>query len=322
MPSGIQRPTSRRKLAVMINQATGLMNQLLGSLANSAGNSSKVFYVNNAVTLASDSASAGITAARPFSTIAYALTQCTANAGDVILVGPGHAETINAAGDLAVNVAGVSIIGTGVGAKRPVLTWATDTAATVTMTAANCRFSNFIFDMMLPSGLVSGIVISAAGCRIDKCLFKIGTGGGSNIPPVSPILTTTAADYLRVDGNMFVGPTATPGGSITAATGCISLVGGTGIVIEDNYFQFWGTTTSGAINNATTACHAYLIRNNVIINNTASATKGVVMHASSLGLTTNNRFGIGSGAAPITSAAGHWAGNWSAAAVATNGTLV
>ena len=32
--------------------------------------------------------------------------------------------------------------------------------------------------------------------------------------------------------------------------------------------------------------------------------------------------GIGSGAAPITSDAAWWAGNWSAAAVATNGTLV
>lgn len=82
---------------------------------------------------------------RPFSTIAGALAQCTANAGDIILVKPGHAETIDSATVLALNVAGVAIIGLGAGSLRPTLTFTTATTANIPVTAANMSIQNLLF---------------------------------------------------------------------------------------------------------------------------------------------------------------------------------
>ena len=50
------------------------------------------------------------TKTRPYATIDYAIGQCTASAGDVIIVFPGHTETITAAAGIALDVAGVSIV--------------------------------------------------------------------------------------------------------------------------------------------------------------------------------------------------------------------
>jgi hypothetical protein len=82
---------------------------------------------------------------RPFSTVAGALAQCTANAGDIILVKPGHAETISSASILSLNVAGVAIIGLGAGSLRPTFTFTTATTANIPVTAANMSIQNLLF---------------------------------------------------------------------------------------------------------------------------------------------------------------------------------
>src|SRR5687767_5634517 len=74
---------------------------------------------------------------RPFATIGAATTAARAAKGDVILVGPGHAETITGAGGITVSKSGLTIDGMGEGALRP--RFLMDGAATVTclVTAAN-----------------------------------------------------------------------------------------------------------------------------------------------------------------------------------------
>jgi hypothetical protein len=190
------------------------------------------------------------------------------------------------------------------------------------MTAANCRFSNCVFDLRLPSALVSGIVISAAGCRIDHCEVLLGTAGAGTAP-LQWILTTAAADYLRIEDNDVVGPALTPT-TVSAATGCIALVGGTGIRIHRNNITGWFTTTVGGISCVTTLTNNISIRDNHIVNQTASGTKCITLLTGSTGVIGNNRFGIvagGTATAPITADAANWAGNWSSAAGA-NGTLI
>src|SRR5258705_1677161 len=66
---------------------------------------------------------------RPFATLAYAISRCTANQGDVIFVAPGHTETITSATALPFNVAGVTIVGVGAGATRPTFTFTTANTA-------------------------------------------------------------------------------------------------------------------------------------------------------------------------------------------------
>src|SRR5665647_1889483 len=71
----------------------------------------------------------------PLSTITYALSRCTASRGDIIYVRPGHAETISAAAGLALNKAGVAIVGLGHGSARPTITLGTANTASITVAA-------------------------------------------------------------------------------------------------------------------------------------------------------------------------------------------
>lgn len=78
----------------------------------------------------------------PFATLSYAISQCSANRGDIIFIKPGHAETISSATALSLNIAGVAIIGLGTGAARPKFTIDTANTATINVTAANISMLN------------------------------------------------------------------------------------------------------------------------------------------------------------------------------------
>ena len=80
---------------------------------------------------------------RVFSTIDAAIGACVASRGDVIYVMPGHAEAVTVS-SIAVDVAGVSIIGLGSGALKPTLTFSA-TDSRINVTAANCVFKNLRF---------------------------------------------------------------------------------------------------------------------------------------------------------------------------------
>lgn len=74
-------------------------------------------------------------------TIDAAIGLCTANAGDIIYVLPGHTEAVTST-SIACDIAGVSIIGLGSGSLKPTLTFgATDSR--INVTAANCKWKNF-----------------------------------------------------------------------------------------------------------------------------------------------------------------------------------
>ena len=75
-----------------------------------------IFYVDSGVSASGD----GTTWAAAKSTLDAAVALCTASDGDVIYVAPGHAETI---GTVALDVAGITIIGLGVGSDMPTLTY-------------------------------------------------------------------------------------------------------------------------------------------------------------------------------------------------------
>src|SRR5256885_9730538 len=63
--------------------------------------------------------------AHPLATLDYAIGLTTANHGDVIYVMPGHTETISTATALALDVAGVQVVGLGHWRLRPTLTLGT-----------------------------------------------------------------------------------------------------------------------------------------------------------------------------------------------------
>ena len=143
----------------------------------------------------------------PFGTLDFAISSCTANRGDIIFIKPGHAETISSATALALDVAGVAIVGLGLGTKRP--TFTLDTAATTTiavsadnMAIVNCRFiGNFL-------SITSAFTVAAAAYfTIDNCSF---TDTSAILNFLSPVKTTvsTNSDFLQVS-NCFIKSDAT-----------------------------------------------------------------------------------------------------------------
>ncbi len=111
----------------------------------------QVFFVNNSSVLAQGGVGGSNgnpgTYQKPFSTIEGALNNSNvkANRGDILMVMPGHAETITTAAILVMDKAGVAIIGLGAGSLRPTLTFATNATANIPITAANMSIKNILF---------------------------------------------------------------------------------------------------------------------------------------------------------------------------------
>lgn len=100
-----------------------------------------IFFVDSGA--GSDSANTGTSQDQPLATIDAAVSKCTADNGDVVLVLPGHTEAITST-STNIDVAGVTIIGLGDGSMKPTLTFSA-TSSRINVTAANCTLKNFRF---------------------------------------------------------------------------------------------------------------------------------------------------------------------------------
>lgn len=138
---------------------------------------------------------------RFFATIDAAVSAGTANAGDIIYVAAGHTESIVAATTLALDVAGVQIIGLGTGADRPTLTFTTATTATLDVTAANITLENIIIDLTGVDAVAIGIDVSAAGFTMRSCKILMSDSSGQ---AVIGLFADTSADNMTLENNEFV----------------------------------------------------------------------------------------------------------------------
>ena len=121
----------------------------------------------------------GLSPERPLATINAAIDKCTAGRGDKIIVLPGHAESVANATTIVPDVAGIQIIGQGVGEERPIITFATATTANIPISAANIRISGIVFKCNIASQ-VAMLTVTADDVEIDHCSFREGTSTGLN----------------------------------------------------------------------------------------------------------------------------------------------
>jgi|TARA_Y100000310_G_scaffold309531_1_gene353715 hypothetical protein len=129
---------------------------------------------------------------QPVSGIDAAIALCAASKGDTIHVMEGHAETLSGAAAIACDVAGITIQGHGRGTDRPQITL-DNTAATITVTAANVTIRNIHF-LNGVDALVVGIPVTAAHCLIEDCLFD----DPSTLNTLHWITLSAAADYFEL----------------------------------------------------------------------------------------------------------------------------
>lgn len=220
----------------------------------------KVFWVNNSSVLAEGGIGGSNgnpgTYQKPFSTIHYASTRCTASRGDIIAVMPGHIETVTAAAGLALAKAGVAVVGLGVGSNRPTINFTTATTADMDIDAANVTLYNLLFTGGIDA-LAAPIDVNAADCNIINCEWRDVTGQATDV-----ILADANADRLVIDGHFHNGAAAAGGAS------AIALIGMDNPVIQN--FKIVGNFSVGGIDIRTTAAVDVDIHDGYIWNKNAS----------------------------------------------------
>lgn len=276
----------------------------VGVVSNSAVG--RVFYVTNAASNESDTPGGGTSWANPLATIDYAIGQCVAARGDVIMVGPGHVETVTAAAGIALDVAGVSIVGVGNRRNRPRINFTTSVDASMTISGANCRVENLWFTCSIDDQTVM-LDVSGAASTIKGCEF---TMGDATYDAENGVSLSSAADNATIEGNTF---SSTSGTDIPNA---LSVNAADNTIIRGNIFYgYFGT--GGAIANGAAAVGLQII-DNYIVNRTADGNnKAIVLHSSTNGIIANNRMAIidSTSPAPVTAAAGYVSGNYFTGAV-------
>ena len=222
-----------------------------------------VFFVSSTASGRSDNINThGTNPVTPFATLDYAIGACTANNGDIIYVMPGHAETIIAAGGIDADVAGITIVGLGNGANRPVFTFATSTSADMDVDAANISIENVKFDFTGIDGIIAGIDVNAADFELRYCEIITATTGNQ---AALGLLTDSNAHRLYVHHCRFIGASAS--GTNSAITINASA---NDIRIENNIFV--GSYASGCIAfSSATYTNLLILRNSIVTLGTAQA---------------------------------------------------
>jgi len=229
----------------------------------------------------------------PFSTLAAAYTACVASRGDVIIMKPGHAETISTNTGLTFSKIGVSVIGLGTGALRPTITLTGTTAAvTIAVSAASQLFRNFIVSSGVDE-LVAAWTISAANVTLDG-VDLLEASDACNV--ITGVVTTAAANFLTIKNCTFV--------QVTAAAGngpAITLVGADDCKILNNVIH-WNSTNnagSGGIIGLTTESLRMLIVGNLVDCQGGASVLGIAPLASSTGIMAWNGASTPNGAGSI-----------------------
>lgn len=275
-------------------------------------------YFVGPVALGGSNGNAGKTPTAPLLTLTAAIALATAGKGDTIYLLPGFTQVLTAAAAVALSKSQVRVIGLGSGKTRPLFTYTTSAAASFDISGAGVYVENVYFAGIGVAAVTAMVNVSAADVTFNNCEFEQADATNGAL---LGILTTAAAHRLTVVNCRFHGVTTATGASIRLV-GAAAAAALDSVRIENNSFSASYGSGIGAIEQITALATNVIVKNNIIINQTASSTKGAVFTSTSTGFVGQNFFGIGSGTAPITFAAGWWGGNYSSAAVATNGTLV
>ncbi len=177
-----------------------------------------IWFVDSGSATGADAAGYGQNPDAPFLTIDYAIGQTTASNGDRIFVAAGHAENMDAyttaaatagAGSITLDVAGIRIIGQGIGRSRPTLTW-TDHTDSITVNAANVSLENFIFDMSATSdvAVASGLSFFANATDfefLNNEVILAQFGGGS---ATTALNLWSGGTRTLIQGNRFIADTS------------------------------------------------------------------------------------------------------------------
>ena len=189
----------------------------------------------------------------PMATIDAAINRTTASQGDIVMVQPGHAETLTT--QISLDVIGVAIIGVGEGTLRPQIT-INGVIDGIDIGAANCRVENIQFNEST-AGATAMINVDAANAVIKGCHFDLGASDllGS--------ITVTASGELPTIEDCTVIVTADGPDEWVLVEGVVDrpVIQGNNVVCSDGTNAF----DLGAINFGSVAATNPVVKDNVFL---------------------------------------------------------
>lgn len=234
----------------------------------------KYFFVCNGTNAGGSDINRGTDPSQPLATVQAAIGLCTAAKGDVIIVMPGHAETVTAT-SIALSTSGVTIIGLGNGLNRPVFTFGA-AAATITVSAANCAWKNCDFLSNFLDVAAAFTLSTAKDFTLDGNTFRATSSALNFLSLVVTNATDNAADGLTVSNNRYRGLAATENAVISVLANLDRLV------VVGNYVDKVATNDAGQFITLSSKVitSADISRNVLSVLGSAGATVGIFLTGS------------------------------------------
>lgn len=240
-----------------------------------------VRFVSSTAAGASDN-NPGTEVSKPLATIDGAVGKCAAGVGDVIVVMPGHAETIAAAGGITVDVAGVTIVGLGRGSNRPTVTMSA-VASTFLISAANVLVENLYFKVEHDTTVV--IDIDAADVVVKGCEIRSRTAATAREFVTAIDINGGAAnacDRVKILDCLIASPTA-------GASNGIEL-GEVADRVEIRGCTIWGDYADAAIHNPTGKVLTKLLVADCFLENTQTGDHAIELVSACTGALVRNLY--------------------------------
>jgi hypothetical protein len=150
------------------NGITSFGVPIIGSGAQIPATTGKYFFVHSGT---GSNDNSGTTPDSPLATLDNALGKCRDSKMDVIVLMPGHSETITGAGGITLDKIGVYVVGLGTYDLRPRFLMDGGTTVTCLVTAANVTVENCVFAAG-HADIAVFATVTAKGCRFKYCSFE------------------------------------------------------------------------------------------------------------------------------------------------------
>ena len=236
-----------------------------------------VFFVSSVTGSNDDN---GETPVNALADINAAVAKCTANKKDIIIVMPGHVESLAAAENIDLDVAGISVIGIGNGPDRPRIDYdAVDAVMTIGANGVTVRNITYRPSLAL---FVVGITIDTTivNTRLIDVEALDGEAGDGTDEFVDFIVLAVACDRTVIDGLKYR-VHASNNGAQTA----ISIVGASDDIAIQNFdIDIVGSSVEAGIEGITTLSTRLRIANGIIVTDNEP---GVTLVSNSTGVISN-----------------------------------
>ena len=236
----------------------------------------EVWFVDSGATNTSDG-NLGDSPQRPLATLNGAMTRATASNGDMVVLMPGHAETVTSATSHVISKAGLTIVGVGIGSNRPTFTFDA-TSSSFEMDSANTILENVLFIAGI-SAVVVGVNVDADNIAIRNCEWNFSTTGFDFVimADVDGVTSCTIEDCI------FRAEAGTAGAAEAIR---LDVAPSTRILRNEIYGDF---SAAAILAEDAASLNIYIADNMIYNDDTASTNNGIDLSVACTGVTAFNR---------------------------------